>query len=370
LSGRTPELDQIFKWCEKSLEPILSHEQAAFAMLDCASTQKVSESMWALLGGLVKENPTMKKTFANVPRHNGFEAWRKVMEAMNENKALSRNELLPKLTNPRPATSLHDLTQAMEDWETTKRLYSEADGPPLDGEQERSAFVNMLPPDISNNVMMHLEMPGYESYEKIRAYALRLVKVMQTRQPKKPTLNLVGEYGGTTASEESDRQSGPSEAGTVEPDEEMSIEEGIAAIYSMGLAPAERDLEINAFVARKFGRKPGAPAGRFPPRPQGAQSGPKPPPRDRRDMTCANCGRKGHGTGECRQPVVEKSKRPCFVCGKPGHVAAQCREKPAPIKSVTDGRQPAVFLGVCDVVDAEGFKAVRKGLRQNGANFG
>ena len=58
-----------------------------------------------MLGGLIKDEASVKRTFANVPRHNGFEAWRKISEPVDEDKALARKDLLTKVTNPRPAAN-------------------------------------------------------------------------------------------------------------------------------------------------------------------------------------------------------------------------------------------------------------------------
>ena len=41
------------------------------------------------------------------------------------------------------------------------------------------AFIDMLPSDVSVNVLVHMVMPGYESYDTIRKYAVKLVEVMQ-----------------------------------------------------------------------------------------------------------------------------------------------------------------------------------------------
>ena len=108
-------------------------------MIDCAKHEVVSQQLWALLGALIKDEPSVKRTFANVPRHNG-----KISEPVNEDKALARKELLTKNTNPRPAADMDDLNKALEDWETSRRLFVEADGKLPEDSNERLAFMDML----------------------------------------------------------------------------------------------------------------------------------------------------------------------------------------------------------------------------------
>ena len=80
---------------------------------------------------------------------------------------------------------------------------------------------------------------------------------------------------------------------------------------------------------------------RFVPRSGPPRTGPAarfgaPPPRDRKDITCINCKRKGHMASECRQQKVEVKDRKCFICNKTGHIAKDCKEKPAPLKAIVD----------------------------------
>ena len=114
-----------------------------------------------------------------MPRHNGLEAWRRIAEPINEDKILILKDLLPAVTNPRPATSLDDLSTALEAWDTNLRLFSAAGGVPPSSEQKRLSFVAMLPPDVSAHVTMHLELPQYATYGALKAFALKYVKVMQ-----------------------------------------------------------------------------------------------------------------------------------------------------------------------------------------------
>ena len=93
LAGRTQEVDRVLKWCEAQSEEIVQSRECEHLMLDHAHDE-VSRQLWALIGALVKNDPTVKRAFANVPRHNGLEAWRRVMEPINDDKALARKDLL------------------------------------------------------------------------------------------------------------------------------------------------------------------------------------------------------------------------------------------------------------------------------------
>ena len=108
LSGRTPELDQLFFWCEaQPAEIVKANEYGGF--LDCAAPEVVSQQLWALLSGLLKGDASAKRTFSNVPRHNGFEAFRRLVEPVNEDKALVRKDFLSAVVHPKSALSMGNL---------------------------------------------------------------------------------------------------------------------------------------------------------------------------------------------------------------------------------------------------------------------
>ena len=116
---------------------------------------------------------------------------------MNEDKALVRMDLLPLVTNPKPASSMDDLTLAPETWETNKRLFEKAEGQLPDAEHERLAFVGILPGDISTSVIVEMEKFGFETFAAIGKYTLKLVKVLQNQKRKgRSRLNLVDAYRG------------------------------------------------------------------------------------------------------------------------------------------------------------------------------
>ena len=45
------------------------------------------------------------------------------------------------------------------------------------------------------------------------------------------------------------------------------------------------------------------------------------PPRDAKDIKCANCNGTGHMALKCPKPKLADDQRKCHVCGKPGHLA-------------------------------------------------
>ncbi len=79
------------------------------------------------------------------------------------------------------------------------------------------------------------------------------------------------------------------------------------------------DEELCAFVRRKIQQhQRNRSAGGAPKRERTA------PPRDKRDITCPNCLKKGHTSQECKAPKVSAQDRKCFSCGEPGHISSKC----------------------------------------------
>ena len=165
--------------------------------LDCAAPEVVSQQLWALLSGLLKGDASAKRTFSNVPRHNGFEAFRRLVEPVNEDKALVRKDLLSAVVHPKSATSMENLQTALEVWDTNKRLFEQADGVLPAHDQQRLALIGMLPPDISATVIMEMEKPGFGTFQEVKKYALKLVRVLQNqKQASRGGVNLVDAYNG------------------------------------------------------------------------------------------------------------------------------------------------------------------------------
>ena len=104
LAGHCSDMDPLLEWFERhedesddsliGLAPMVNH---------APSLKEVPKQLWALLGHLVKSDSTVAGNYANVARHNSFEACRKFAEPIIEDRAMVRKALLTKVTNPEAA---------------------------------------------------------------------------------------------------------------------------------------------------------------------------------------------------------------------------------------------------------------------------
>ena len=87
------------------MEPITSRQlldgRQNIPMVAAARTlTQVSRQLWAMLNPLLASDSHQAGMFANVERHNELEAWRRIAEPINEDKAHVRRDLLATVTNP------------------------------------------------------------------------------------------------------------------------------------------------------------------------------------------------------------------------------------------------------------------------------
>ena len=89
VAGRSSEMDVILDWVESRTEEITESDMitsdagGSAPMIDVAgqgSLKEVARQLWAMLSPLLVNNGTVTGMFANVPRHNGLEAWRRIYE--------------------------------------------------------------------------------------------------------------------------------------------------------------------------------------------------------------------------------------------------------------------------------------------------
>ena len=185
LAGRTQEIDDVIDWVEKQPDEINSAIARSYnGCLGCAVIEEVSRQMWSFLGPLVRENSDNASIFKSVPRHNGLEAWSRIAEPINEDKSLMRKDLLPLVNNLKGAANIDKFAQRLEDWDTSCRLMVENGGEMPSDETRRLAFIEMLPADVNAYVTMRMDDAEYDTFGKIKMFALKNVKVLQKQEEK------------------------------------------------------------------------------------------------------------------------------------------------------------------------------------------
>ena len=82
------------------------------------------------------------------------------------------------ITNPKSASDIHPYDDALRDWNTNLRLFSEAAGQRPTGHAERLAFTKLFPPDVAAHVTLHMDLPQHRKFEELRKFKDKYVKVM------------------------------------------------------------------------------------------------------------------------------------------------------------------------------------------------
>jgi hypothetical protein len=108
-------MDRVLDWVESRIEEITQTvlSSGGVPATDFASLGEVSRQLWALLGPLLSGDSAQAGMFANVPRHNGLEVWRRVSEPINEDKALIHKDLFPQVTNRKGASTMDGVSGAL-----------------------------------------------------------------------------------------------------------------------------------------------------------------------------------------------------------------------------------------------------------------
>ena len=122
-------MDSVLDWVDAQKDEV-DGSLPGFPMLDgiSAEPKQISRRLWALLGPLIAGDSSMHNRFSNCPHHNGFKAWRRVAEPINDDKVLILKEHLPAVTIPSPAKCIEDLTTALDAWDTSLGLFTTAGG--------------------------------------------------------------------------------------------------------------------------------------------------------------------------------------------------------------------------------------------------
>ena len=256
-------------------------------------------------------------------------------------------------------------------------MYREYGGEEFTPEKMRDTLVDLLPTDLATYATMQAN--SYKTYATMKAFIKDHIQVLTDQANRS--------HRGPYVVED-DLQPGGSDGASEQDSERSTFDDCPPEVMLMIQSRAnDGDAECLAMMQkwrypRKFnggagaggaGRKynGGAAAGGGNPRDRRVE----PPPRDRRDVKCANCNKNGHVTAECPDPKKAFNLRDCFNCGQPGHLSRDCpkpkKPRPGNVNSVAGatpaaagGNRPAYML----MFGSEDIEHTRRVKDQRAAN--
>ncbi len=315
---------------EKITESVLQdamHSADSLAMLS-DDPEALSYHLWGFLNGNLTD--AAWDLFDSVDIENGLEVWRVVNLEITQKTQSELLALEDQVLTPHRATDIKDIDKALVAWHGALRSYMEAGGTALSKHRQVGAIMRLIPIKVRDQALWE--------FDKFDGRPDVLRKWIKDRTQWFTKADVARPGGARAHLFDGDMEEFMSNA----TEEELNAIEGMS------------DGELCAFVRKRFlpgqrdARKLGAP------RREPA------PPRDKRDVTCPNCLKKGHPSQECRAPKVLSKDRKCFECGEAGHIASKCPNKDK-AKTFTEEAASAgkpVWLGC--VADSEDVPVHRK----------
>ena len=118
---------------------------------------QVAHEMWSWLNLTLEKSSSAQRIFHNVGELNGCEVYRRLVTPLGITKpsVTRRGILRDKVQQPSRSKSMITIMDAVEDWETSKLVYSKAGGTAHDDEEERAQLYKILPENISQDMLSH-----------------------------------------------------------------------------------------------------------------------------------------------------------------------------------------------------------------------
>jgi hypothetical protein len=350
LISKAYEMKYFLPWAESAQAQVITeaHVDALRSTEYCSDHDpaKLSRDLWGYLNLCLTGNK--KNAFNNVESGNGFEAWRQVVVPIAPRSEARLHGMHRRVNNPAAVNKLSEVSPAIIRWEGELKDYYKSGG---DVMPDRTKIINamgMLPPTTPGSLKLALKgMTDFEAFKEELDEQIRFLE----------------DFGAPTRHAQvvegrEDSSSAPGPQGDL--GQEQVTENDLPIFLTAGLSQDEKDDMVLAINIRRQGQGRGGAPGR-------AAGRPRTPPRDARDVKCANCGELGHDARICKKAQVPREERKCHKCGKPGHIAKDCRSKMQPKIAVAESALPSpttrAFEGnpktIFCVTDAEGFTGVK-----------
>ncbi len=320
LHSRNANMKNLLRWAELEAEPITSETltQATYHADTLAMLSDDAEVLSYHLWGFLNVNLTDAAwdLFDGVTIENGLEVWRVVNLEITQKTQSELLALEDLVLTPARVHEIKDIDRALVSWDAALRNYLEAGGTSLSKHRQVGAIMRLIPIKVRDQALWEFDkFDGKPDVLRkwIRERTSWFTKADAGRSSAARAHLLEGDLDDLELTEEEEQ-----------------------AVGMMS------DEQLHAFVRRKA--QLGQRTRDGPRKPRREQ-----PPRDKRDVTCPNCLKKGHTSQECKEPKIASKDRKCFECGLPGHIASKCPNKDA--ARVLDDGGPAggskpVWMGV------------------------
>ncbi len=334
LHSKNANMRNLLRWAELQTKEITEHvlqdavhSADSLAMLS-DDPEVLSYHLWGFLNGNLTD--AAWDLFDGVNIENGLEVWRVVNLEITQKTQSELLALEDQVLTPHRVMDIKDIDRALVAWDAALRSYMEAGGTALSKHRQVGAIMRLIPIKVRDQALWE--------FDKFDGRPDVLRKWIKDRTQWFTKADVTRPGGARAHLFDGDLEEFMSNA----------TEEDHNAIEGMS------DGELCAFVRKRF--LPGQRDARklMAPRRESA------PPRDKRDVTCPNCLKKGHTSQECRAAKVLSKDRKCFECGEAGHIASKCPNKDK-TKSLTEEAASAakpVWLGC--VADSEDVPVHRR----------
>ena len=351
LVSKAFEMHAFLLWAESAQAMTITDNHIAWLAASgfCSDhePQRLSRDLWGYLNLCLTGKP--KLAFNNVPKGNGFEAWRRLVVPIAPRSDARMHEMHGVINNPPPSKRLSDVMSDLETWENRLVDYYRCGGDPISEKTKVIIGLKMLPSTAPASLKLALK--GIHNFEKFKDEVRQNIRFLEDFGPGHATAHMVGDdapgMGGCDISDSDD-------SGNV--DDPISVLD-LPTCVMQALTPSLRDQLILAVNARRPGNRR-APPGRQ--RQQGPGARKPTPPRSAQDVRCGNCGDKGHTAQQCNKPRIPLEERKCHICGKTGHMARNCTAakanvaEPAPFRPFNG--EPKVLMISSD----DGYRTVSR----------
>ena len=302
---------------------------------------QLSKDLWGYLN--LALTGKQKLAFNNVPQGSGFETWRRLVVPIAPRSDARLNDMQSDVNVPPKSKRLADVMDDIDTWEGQLLEYYKLGGDHMSDRTKIIIYLRMLPQATPSSFKMAFK--GVGDFESSKDELRSNIKYLQ-------------DFGGLAAAHVmADEPAQPQATGTTGDGQEK--EEGTITVDDFpvfmlqNLSSQEKDGLVAAVNRAAQQRRQQAQPRKVQPAPKAR---PAPPPRDARDVKCANCGQGGHTAAACKKPRIPVEERRCHTCGKQGHIASKCPDKPANVaetaQEATARPQPGTIFAV---EDEDGF---------------